>query len=49
MVVHVTMVTFWMTLLKSEQILSCMMVDEFIHWPKPFFSCQQLAMKYGHG
>ena len=34
---YVTMETFQMTLLmeKSEQILSWM-IDEFIHWPKPY-------------
>ena len=36
MVFYITMITFWMThLMNSEQIFSWMM-DEFIHWPKPY-------------
>ena len=36
MIFYITMVTFWMTLLMIMiQILSSMM-DEFIHWPKPY-------------
>jgi hypothetical protein len=37
MVFNVTMVTFWMTLLKDKlpKRLSCM-IDEFIYWPKPY-------------
>ena len=31
----------------TEQIL-LWILDEFIHWPNPFFSCQQLVLKYCH-
>ena len=35
MVFNVTMVSFQMTLMISEQILPWM-IDDFIHWPKPY-------------
>ena len=25
------------------------MMDEFIHWPKPYLLCHQLVMKYCNG
>ena len=36
MVCNVTMITLWMTFLMNKFIIAIMMMDEFIHWPKPY-------------